>query len=114
MIPSLRALGRALRRMPVKPASVAALLGHHEVYLAFRANTIDEVIENTPNEARYFVGYVGWRPGELRTEIDRGLWSVHNADVGTIFRKDTEGLWEELLQSTRRIRAAVPRIEPAG
>jgi putative transcriptional regulator len=84
------------------------------LYLAFRANTIDEVIENTPNEARYFVGYVGWRPGELRTEIDRGLWSVHNADVGTIFRKDTEGLWEELLQSTRRIRAAVPRAEPAG
>jgi putative transcriptional regulator len=84
------------------------------LYLAFRANTIDEVIETTPNEARYFVGYVGWRPGELRTEIDRGLWSVHNADVGTIFRKDTEGLWEELLQSTRRIRAAVPRAEPAG
>jgi putative transcriptional regulator len=84
------------------------------LYLAFRANTIDEVIETTPNEARYFVGYVGWRPGELRTEIDRGLWSVHNADVGTIFRKDTEGLWEELLQSTKRIRAAAPRAEPAG
>lgn len=84
------------------------------LYLAFRANTIDDVIENTPNEARYFVGYVGWRPGELRTEIDRGLWSVHNADVGTIFRKDTEGLWEELLQSTKRIRAAAPRAEPAG
>jgi putative transcriptional regulator len=75
------------------------------LYLAFRANTIDQVIENTPNEARYFVGYVGWRPGELRSEIDRGLWSVHNADVDTIFRKDTEGLWEELLQSTKRIRA---------
>ena len=75
------------------------------LYLAFRANTIDQVIENTPNEARYFVGYVGWKPGELRSEIDRGLWSVHNADVDTVFRKDTEGLWEELLQSTKRIRA---------
>ncbi|MGQ0546754.1 MAG: YqgE/AlgH family protein [Betaproteobacteria bacterium] len=75
------------------------------LYLAFRANTIDHVIEATPNEARYYVGYVGWRPGELRSEIDRGLWSVHNADIDTIFRKDTEGLWEELLQSTKRIRA---------
>jgi len=84
------------------------------LYLAFRANTIDLVIESTPNEARYFVGYVGWRPGELRGEIDRGLWSVHNADVDTIFRKDTESLWEELLQSTKRIRAAAPRAEPAG
>ena len=76
-----------------------------DLYLAFRANTIDHVIETTPNEARYFVGYVGWRPGELRNEIDRGLWSVIGAEVDTIFRKDTEGLWEELLQSTKRIRA---------
>ena len=75
------------------------------LYLAFRANTIDHVIETTPNEARYFVGYVGWRPGELRSEIDRGLWSVHHADVDTIFRKDTEGLWEELLNFTRLPRA---------
>jgi putative transcriptional regulator len=78
------------------------------LYLAFRANTIDHVIETTPNEARYFVGYVGWRPGELKGEIDRGLWSVLNADIETVFRKDTEGLWEELLQASKRIRADLP------
>ena len=76
------------------------------VYLAFRATTIDQVIESTPNEARYYVGYVGWRPGELRTEIDRGLWTVMSADIDMVFRKDTEGLWEELLQSSKRIRAS--------
>ena len=76
-----------------------------DLYLAFRANTIDHVIETTPNEARYFVGYVGWRPGELKSEIERGLWSVMGAEMDTIFRKDTENLWEELLQSSRRIRA---------
>ena len=75
------------------------------LYLAFRANTIDHVIEATPNQARYYVGYVGWRPGELKGEIDRGLWSVLNAELDTIFRKDTEGLWEELIQSSKRIRA---------
>ncbi|HKX37242.1 MAG TPA: YqgE/AlgH family protein, partial [Burkholderiales bacterium] len=65
-------------------------------------------IETTPNEARYFVGYVGWRPGELKSEIDRGLWSVVGADPEVAFRKDTEGLWEELLQQSRRIRAGAP------
>jgi putative transcriptional regulator len=78
------------------------------LYLAFRANTIDHVIETTPNDARYFVGYVGWRPGELRSEIDRGLWSVQSASIDTVFRKDTEGLWEELLQASKRIRAEMP------
>ncbi len=73
--------------------------------MAFRANTIDQIIEVTPNDARYYVGYVGWRPGELKGEIDRGLWSVLDADLETVFRKDTDGLWEELLQQTRRIRA---------
>lgn len=78
------------------------------LFLAFRAKTIDHVIESTPNDARYYVGYVGWRPGELRREIERGLWRVLDPDLGVIFRNDTEGLWEELLQQTRRIRARAP------
>src|SRR5436190_12145249 len=82
-----------------------------DLFLAFRANTIEHVIETTPNEARYCVGCVGWRPGELRSEIDRGLWSVLDADVEMVFRKDTESLWEELLQSSKRIRAGSPATE---
>jgi putative transcriptional regulator len=97
----------ALVRADSAPGTGSVLLMKN-LYLAFRANTIDHVIESTPNEARYFVGYVGWRPGELKGEIDRGLWSVTSADLETIFRKDTDGLWEELLQQSRRIRAGLP------
>src|SRR5687768_4389904 len=85
----------ALVRADQAPGSGSVLLMKN-LYLAFRANTIDSVIESTPNEARYFVGYVHWRPGELKTEIDRGLWSVTGAEVDTMFRKDTEGMWDEL------------------
>jgi putative transcriptional regulator len=97
----------ALVRSDNAPGTGSVLLMKN-LYLAFRANTIDHVIETTPNEARYFVGYVGWRPGELKSEIDRGLWSVTGADLELIFRKDTDGLWEELLQQSKRIRAALP------
>jgi putative transcriptional regulator len=88
------------------------------LYLTFRANTIDHVIETTPNDARYYVGYVGWRPGELKNEIDRGLWSVSGVELEMIFRKDTDNLWEELQQASRRIRAdagrpGVPRLPTA-
>ena len=92
----------ALVRSDQAPGGGSVLLMHN-LYLAFRANTIDHVIETTPNDARYFVGYVGWRPGELKSEIDRGLWSVMNADVDTIFRKDTDSLWEELLQQSQSL-----------
>jgi putative transcriptional regulator len=97
----------ALVRSDNAPGTGSVLLMKN-LYLAFRANTIDQVIETTPNEARYFVGYVGWRPGELKSEIDRGLWSVTGADLDLVFRKDTDGLWEELLQQSKRIRAALP------
>jgi putative transcriptional regulator len=102
----------ALVRADQAPGQGSVLLMKN-LYLAFRANTIDHVIETTPNEARYFVGYVGWRPGELKGEIDRGLWSVSNAELDTIFRKDTEGLWDELQQQSRRIRAGLPPEELA-
>jgi len=98
----------ALVKTDAVPGSGSVLI-MKKLYMAFRANTIDQVIEATPNEARYYVGYVGWRPGELRREIEKGLWSVIDADVDVVFRKDTEGLWEELLQQSRRIRAATPR-----
>jgi putative transcriptional regulator len=94
----------ALVRADANPGAGAVPLMKN-LFLAFRANTIDHIIEATPNDARYYVGYVGWRPGELKTEIDRGLWSVLSADPEVVFRKDTDGLWEELLQQTRRIRA---------
>jgi putative transcriptional regulator len=94
----------ALVRTDTAPGAGSVMLMKN-LYLAFRANTIDNVIEATPNEARYFVGYVGWRPGELKAEIDRGLWAVQGAEVDMVFRKDTENLWEELQQASKRIRA---------
>ncbi len=73
------------------------------LFIAFRAATIDSVIEQTPNEARYFVGYVGWRPGELKSEVDRGLWAVVHADRETVFQKDTSALWDDLIAQSRRV-----------
>jgi putative transcriptional regulator len=106
----------ALVRTDTAPGAGSVMLMKN-LYLAFRANTIDQVIESTPNEARYFVGYVGWRPGELKGEIDRGLWAVQGAEVDMVFRKDTENLWEELQQASKRIRAeaaAAPRLAALG
>jgi putative transcriptional regulator len=97
----------ALVKADANPGGGSVLIMKN-LYLAFRANTIDHVIESTPNEARYYVGYVGWRPGELKAEIERGLWSVLSADVDVVFRKDMDGMWEEMLQQTRRIRTSLP------
>ena len=79
-----------------------------ELFLATQGAVVDHIIEETPNEARYYVGYVAWRPGELRQEVDRGLWYVLDADPDLVFRKDPESLWEELLRRARAVTAGAP------
>ena len=91
-----------------KSPGAGSLMVMANLYLAINVNTIDKIIEERPNDARYYVGYVGWRPGELRREIDRGLWFVMNPDVNTVFRKDTDQLWDELLRMARQINAGAP------
>ena len=91
-----------------EPPGQGSVLVMKNLYLAFRANTIDHIIESTPNDARYYVGYVGWRPGELRQEIDRGLWYVIEADPDLLFRKEPKGMWEELVRRARQLTAQAP------
>lgn len=77
-----------------------------DMYLAMTVNVVDRIIEDTPNDARYYVGYIVWRPGELRAEVDRKLWHVANASHDVVFRKDTSGLWDELSRVARMITAS--------
>ena len=86
------------------PRSIELLPG---LFLLQGAPTIDQVIENTPNDARYYAGLVLWRSGELRSELRRGLWQVCSADVHTLFRKDPSRVWRELLEQTERINAGI-------
>lgn len=77
-------------------ASALHLLGG--VFVVSNAAAVDRIIEQTPNEARYFAGFVGWRPGELAKEIEAGYWATGEADESLFFRPDTSGLWKELIE----------------
>lgn len=69
-----------------------------ELFVTASAESIDRIIEQTPNDARYFAGFVGWKPGELEQEIKNGYWYVTDPDSSLFFRSDTGGLWEELVE----------------
>lgn len=83
------------------------------LYLALTVNEVDRIIEQMPNQARYYVGNVLWRPGELRAEIDRKLWHVMNADPDIVFRRDTARLWDELSRIARAVTASAGGIDGA-
>jgi putative transcriptional regulator len=69
-----------------------------DLYVTAEAATVDRIIETTPNDARYFAGFVGWRPGELAKEIEAGYWYVQDFDEAQAFRDDTGKMWEDLVE----------------
>src|SRR3970282_2341244 len=65
-----------------------------DLHVTAQAEVVDRLIEQTPNDARYFAGFVGWRPGELAQEIEAGYWHVADPEAALIFSKDPGGMWE--------------------
>lgn len=78
-----------------------------DLFVAVDAETVDRIIEADAAHARFFAGLVAWRPGELRAEIKRGLWYVLESDTEVVMRKQTEGLWEELVKRSERIKNGI-------
>jgi putative transcriptional regulator len=76
----------------------AALPLCDDLFVTASAQAVDRIIEQTPNDARYFVGFVGWQPGELAKEIEAGYWYVADADAALVFSKDTGAMWENLVK----------------
>ena len=73
-----------------------------ELYLAFDSPIVDRIIEKEPEQARFFAGLVVWQQGELRAEIKRGIWYVLDAETELLLKKQTDGLWEELVRRSER------------
>lgn len=66
------------------------------VYLALAGDSIDRVIEQDPQSARYFVGIVVWQPGELQEELKAGAWSPRKLNESDLFSEEPGGLWKRL------------------
>jgi len=72
------------------------------------------IVEQLQPPYRLFAGFAGWMPGQLESEIARDGWYLLPPSEELLFRRDTTGMWEELLDraSAHRTRGA-GRAEPA-
>jgi putative transcriptional regulator len=69
-----------------------------DLHVTAQADVVDRIIEQTPNDARYFAGFVGWRPGELAAELESGYWYTAEPDAALVFSNDTGRMWEALIE----------------
>ena len=51
-----------------------------------------------PAEMRLFLGYAGWGPGQLESEIAQGAWLSVPASAATIFDVDCDDMWDHALR----------------
>lgn len=47
---------------------------------------------------RFFAGYSGWAPEQLKEELDKKSWVVTEASKEFIMNPDNENLWKEVLK----------------
>jgi putative transcriptional regulator len=97
---------------PEMPGSIFAIVARHpggpalhlfgELFVTGNGAAVDRIIESTPNDARYFAGFVGWGRGELATEIGRGFWYLAEPDAALPFSDDPGRMWDELVTRLRR------------
>lgn len=43
---------------------------------------------------KFFIGYAGWSPGQLETEINKKMWVVSEASEELVLKTPTSKVWE--------------------
>jgi putative AlgH/UPF0301 family transcriptional regulator len=82
------------RKPPAEEGTFVPLLPG--VFAAIDGPAVDNLIENSPNEARYFVGLMFWPPDALANDVEGGAWSVRRADADLVLPANASGLWKSL------------------
>lgn len=62
--------------------------------------------------ARVFVGYAGWGPGQLETELEEESWLVLEADPSDVFADSSEDLWSAVLDRQGGALSLLARMPP--
>ncbi|RIK96793.1 MAG: hypothetical protein DCC71_22145 [Proteobacteria bacterium] len=69
-----------------------------DLYFAGSLDALRRVADETPGQLRLFLGYAGWGPGQLETEIAAGAWVVAPLDRSALFGIPEEELWSHAWQ----------------
>jgi putative transcriptional regulator len=72
------------------------------LYMTMHADNLAGLLARPDARYRIYAGFSGWAPRQLQSEVMRDGWYFLQADEATIFRKDVENMWEELLERARK------------
>lgn len=69
------------------------------LYLSTSSQLLRQLLEpNPPPRARLMVGYSGWGPGQLESELEASAWLMCEVDRDLIFNTPPEEMWEKAIR----------------
>lgn len=69
------------------------------LHLSTSPDSLATLAENPPDRFRLLLGYSGWGPGQLATEMARGSWLHADVDPAIIFDTAADTMWERALRT---------------
>jgi putative transcriptional regulator len=69
-----------------------------DVYISGSASTLRGLTSEEKANFRPYMGYTGWGPGQLESEVARGDWWVLPAEADAIFEQPSKSLWGKLIE----------------
>ena len=84
-----------------QPPAAPAFRVLRNVYLSMHPANLERLLEGEARDYRIYSGFSGWAPRQLEAEMRRDGWHVLPATEALIFRADTAGMWEELVETAR-------------
>src|SRR6516164_7931303 len=80
------------------------------VYWISTKAALEKTISSRPDPATFhvYLGYAGWTPDQLKTEIRLGGWFIFQADNETVFNANPRSLWNEMIKKTELKMAVCP------
>jgi putative transcriptional regulator len=91
------------------PPPAPAFQAHRGLYLSMHPDNIKALLATPGAPYRLYAGFSGWAPRQLEAELARDDWYVLPADADIVFRKEMEGVWEELLRRALARKTRSPR-----
>jgi len=77
---------------------------------------VRELLSQQASPLGFYVGYAGWGPGQLESELSQGAWLVTRATAAVVFDPDADdGLWMRVITGIDRSLAMLainPNIMP--
>ena len=85
-----------------------------KLYMSLHPDNLKELLASGDRRYRVYSGFSGWAPRQLESEFEREGWFVLPADEEMVLRKDTSGLWRELLERVQARKTRLPQIDSSA